>query len=299
VHDRGFAAHAGVCAPGILRLLAPVRTRGGLVLELGCGTGLLTTELIAAGHRVIATDASPAILAIARERLGDAAEEISRLTLPHDELPQADAIVAVGHPLNYLRDADSVDRALIAMADALRPDGVIAFDVCDLELGRARRGAPTFGRAGPDWAIITEFSTPAVDRIVRDITTFLPNADLTWRRDSEHHENLLLDSSRIPVLLRARGISARLHASFGMETLPIVFSHRGRHRHGAQLSRRRSVLRPLARPTTVNIHTNPSCLADRAGSRESQLRRAERPPGSQHLLELGGQANCAVGRRHR
>ena len=190
VHDRGFAAHAAFCAPGILRLLAPVRTRGGHVLELGCGTGLLTKELIAVGHRVIATDASPAMLAIARKRLGRAAEEIGRLTLPDDELPQADAIVAVGHPLNYLPDADSVDRALIAMADALAPDGVIAFDVCDLELGRVRRDAASFGRAGPDWAIITEFSTPSVDRIVRDITTFLPNADGTWRRAGEHHENI-------------------------------------------------------------------------------------------------------------
>ena len=151
VHDRGFAAHAAFCAPGFLRLLAPVRTRGGHVLELGCGTGLLTKEPIAVGHRVIATDASPAMLAIARKRLGRAAEEIGRLTLPDDELPQADAIVAVGHPLNYLPDADSVDRALIAMADALAPDGVIAFDVCDLELGRVRRDAASFGRAGPDW----------------------------------------------------------------------------------------------------------------------------------------------------
>jgi precorrin-6B methylase 2 len=32
--------------------------RGGLAVELGCGSGLLTRELVGAGHRVIATDAS-------------------------------------------------------------------------------------------------------------------------------------------------------------------------------------------------------------------------------------------------
>ena len=37
VHDRGFGQHADRCAPGILELLSPVR--GGLVLELGCGSG--------------------------------------------------------------------------------------------------------------------------------------------------------------------------------------------------------------------------------------------------------------------
>lgn len=32
VHDRGYGFHAAACAPGILRLLEPVRQRDGLVL---------------------------------------------------------------------------------------------------------------------------------------------------------------------------------------------------------------------------------------------------------------------------
>lgn len=220
VHHRGFGFHAAACAPGIVDLLAPVRARQGLVLELGCGTGLLTRELIAAGHRVIATDASPAMLDIARGLVGDSAEEVRQLTLPDDPLPPADAIVAVGHPLNYLPDADAIDRALVAIAGALRPAGLLAFDVCDLEWGEARRGAPAYGGAGEDWAIITEFSLPAPDRFVRDITTFVPNPDGSWRRDDEHHENVLLDTARIPALLRQHGIEARVGSSFGSETLP-------------------------------------------------------------------------------
>lgn len=62
IHHRGFGFHAGMCAPGILHLLEPVRDRGGLVLEIGCGSGLLTRHLVDAGHRVLATDASPAML---------------------------------------------------------------------------------------------------------------------------------------------------------------------------------------------------------------------------------------------
>ena len=62
IHHRGFGFHAGMCAPGILHLLEPVRDRGGLVLEIGCGSGLLTRHLVDAGHLVLATDASPAML---------------------------------------------------------------------------------------------------------------------------------------------------------------------------------------------------------------------------------------------
>src|ERR1700733_11477463 len=119
VHHRGFAFHAAACAPGIVDLLAPVRSRRGLVLELGCGTGLLTRELIAAGHRVVATDASPAMLDVARNVLGGSAQEVRQLILPAHPLPQADAIVAIGHPLNYLAGAAAIDRALVAMARAL------------------------------------------------------------------------------------------------------------------------------------------------------------------------------------
>jgi SAM-dependent methyltransferase len=134
VHHLGFGVHAAACAPGVVQRLAPVRARNGLVLELGCGSGQLTKALIAAGHRVIATDASPAMLEIAREVVGDGAQ-VRRLTLADERLPEADAIVAVGHPLNYLPGQGAFDRALIAIASALRPGGVLAFDVCDLQMG--------------------------------------------------------------------------------------------------------------------------------------------------------------------
>jgi hypothetical protein len=93
--------------------------------------------------------------------------------------------------------------------------------MCDLEWGRARVDAANRGLCGPDWAIITEFSTPAPDRFVRDMTTFVPNSDGSWRRDSEHHENTLIDTASIPDQLKPHGISARVAQAFGQETLPV------------------------------------------------------------------------------
>jgi len=219
VHHRGFGFHAAACAPGIIEFLTPVRARRGLVLELGCGTGLLTAELVAAGYRVLATDASAAMLELARDFVGDAAE-IRQLTLPRDPLPGADAIVAVGHPLNYLSDSAAFDLALVAIAHALRPGGLLAFDVCDLRWGEARRDTANFARVEPDWAIITEFDVPSPDRFIREVTTFVANPDGSWRRDDERHENVLVDTSRIPGLLGEFGVDARVSASFAAETLP-------------------------------------------------------------------------------
>jgi SAM-dependent methyltransferase len=220
VHHRGFGFHASACAPGVLALLEPVLARDGLVLEIGCGSGLLTRYLVDAGHRVIASDASPAMLEVARDHLGDNAPELRRLALPDDPLPEADAIVGIGHPISYLSNAAAIDRALTAIARALRTGGLLAFDICDLSWGMARRDSIGHGRVGRDWAIITEFSTPSSDRFVRDITTFLPNADGSWRRESEHHENTLIDTSQLPDRLAALGISAQIRFAFGEETLP-------------------------------------------------------------------------------
>ncbi len=219
IHHLGFGSHAVTCAPGILDLLRPVADTGGTVLEVGCGSGLLTRELIGAGHRVVATDASPAMLDLAREVLGDGAD-LRRLTLPDDPVPEVDAIVSVGHAISYLDDGESVDRALAAMARALRPGGVLAIDICDLEWGEARRGEPNLGRTGPDWAIITEFSQPSPDRYDRDMTTFVLDPHGAWRRDVEHHENVLVDTGRLPALLAAHGVDVAVRSAFGSEHLP-------------------------------------------------------------------------------
>ncbi len=220
VHHLGYGFHADLVAPPILELLEPVRERAGVVLELGCGSGLLTKYLVDAGHRVVATDASPAMLELARE-YAPGAEDVRVLVLPDDPLPDADAIVSVGHPISYLDTQEEIERALVAIARALRPGGVFAIDICDLEWGAARRDAPNYGRVGEDWAIVTQFSTPSPDRFVREMTTFVRNDDGTWRRDDERHDNALVDTSLIPALLAPHGVVVVVRSSFGTEQLPV------------------------------------------------------------------------------
>ncbi len=219
VHHEGFGFHADLCAPGILQLLEPVRERGGLVVELGCGSGLLTRYLVEAGHRVIATDASPAILDLAREYVPKATA-IEQLTLPDDPIPEADAIVSIGHALSYLPDEPAVTRAFVAAAGALRLNGILAIDICDRAWGQARQNAPNGGWVGDDWALITEFSIPSPDRFVRQMAIFTRNEDGSWRRDDERHDNVLIDVSMIPALLSRVGVAANVRGSFGDETLP-------------------------------------------------------------------------------
>lgn len=220
VFDQDYGFHAEACAPGILALLEPVRARRGLVLEIGCGSGLLTKRLVDAGHRVIATDASPAMLDLTREAVAGA-EDIRTLVLPDDPIPPADAIVGIGHALNYLPDAAAIQRGLTGLAAALRPGGLLAVDLCDLEWGTARQGAMAQGRVGDDWAIVTRFSRPAPERFDRDLTTFVREADGSYRRDDEHHASILLDTSLVPALLHDHGVTATVGTSFNDDDHPL------------------------------------------------------------------------------
>ncbi|MCZ7535708.1 MAG: methyltransferase domain-containing protein [Acidimicrobiia bacterium] len=216
IHHEGFAFHADAVAAGILRLLDPIREREGLVLELGCGSGLLTKYLAEAGHRVLATDASPAMVELARTYVPAVPVEVLRL--PDDPLPTADAIVSVGHALSYLDSEDDIDRALAAIAGALDVDGVLAFDICDLQWGAERRGQPPKVWFGEDWMLTTRFSV-FDDRIFRrEMTMFVRAGDL-WRREDETHDNVLIDTTRIPEFLARVGVHAEVRSAFGDETL--------------------------------------------------------------------------------
>ena len=107
-----FVAEMG--AP-VLDWLAP--TAGERVLDLGCGDGVLTEQIVAAGCAVVGADASAEFVATARERGIDA-----RLADGHD-LPFNEEFDAVfsNAALHWMkRDPDAV---LAGVARALKPGG--------------------------------------------------------------------------------------------------------------------------------------------------------------------------------
>lgn len=65
--------------PAVLDLLGDIAGRH--VLDAGCGSGPLLTDLEVRGARVAGFDASPAMIRLARERLGDEADlQVADLT---------------------------------------------------------------------------------------------------------------------------------------------------------------------------------------------------------------------------
>jgi SAM-dependent methyltransferase len=98
------------------------------VLDLCCGTGLLAAELIARGYRVVGVDASDAMLAVARERLGPEMVFV-QTALPELKVEGVfDAAVCTFDGFNYLTP-DELRLTMAAVALHLRPAGWLVFDL--------------------------------------------------------------------------------------------------------------------------------------------------------------------------
>jgi trans-aconitate 2-methyltransferase len=93
------------------------------VLDVGCGTGRVTEALLALvpRGRVLALDASPDMVALARKRLGDRAEVWCQDALDLDLDEPVDAVLSTA-ALHWVSDHD---RLWARLARALRPGGML------------------------------------------------------------------------------------------------------------------------------------------------------------------------------
>jgi len=153
IHDEGYGefARAGACEA--LRRLPG----SGLVVELGCGTGISTQILSEAGYDVLGIDLSADMLAIAARRVPRA--ELRQGSLWDAELPRCVGVTAIGEVINYAADESAGPERLAELFErihaALRPGGVLLFDFATPGRATLRQGGPHV-RAGADWRIEAE-----------------------------------------------------------------------------------------------------------------------------------------------
>jgi SAM-dependent methyltransferase len=98
------------------------------ILDLGCGTGLLTRELAVADRQVVGIDPSSAMLAVARRQLG--ADRVQWVEGDSSALgtPEADLVVMTGNVAQVFLDDAEWAATLRAIHAALRSGGHLAFE---------------------------------------------------------------------------------------------------------------------------------------------------------------------------
>ena len=131
--DVGYERRADYLEKLFKRSQIPVHT----VLDLACGTGEMTAILTARGYELIAADASPDMLAQAREKAAGLAGEppvFLNQSMPELDLyGTADAAICCLDSLNYLTSPKDVQKTFQRLHLFIAPGGLLVFDINSIE----------------------------------------------------------------------------------------------------------------------------------------------------------------------
>lgn len=164
----------------------------GLVVDLGCGSGITARRLTDAGFDVLGVDISAEMVELATTNAPEARFVVDSLFTA--EIPPCVAVTAIGESINYAID-DSTTRHDVAgfagrVFDALLPGGLAMLDAAGP--GRIEPGARNDARfEGEDWALFvrTEGSEDGFS-MTRDTMLFRRAGELWRRTDERHHLDL-------------------------------------------------------------------------------------------------------------
>ena len=218
IHHSGFAEFALKSAPGLLAVLRRCGVSNGLVVDLGCGSGLWARALVREGYRVLGVDISESMIAIARRQTPDADFRLGSLF--SFDIPTCDAVTSLGECINYTFDeksgSRSVSRLFRRIYRSLRPGGVFIIDVA--EPGQIEPGSSVRSFSeGRDWTVLVE-KHEEKEVLTRRIITFRKIAS-GYRRDEEIHRQRLYKREEVVRLLGEVGFRVRVVDRYGRYAL--------------------------------------------------------------------------------
>jgi SAM-dependent methyltransferase len=211
IHDARFGQLARDAAALVL---GRIPARSGTVVDLGCGSGIFSAAMSAAGFDAVGVDISPDMVALARIAVPSGNFRVGSV---HDFEIRAGsvAVVALGEVLNYATDArsglDALDALSARVYDALPAGGLFVFDVS------------TPGRAGPDgtrdrfhddadWSLGMH-SVEHDGTLEREITIFVRDGE-TYRRVDERHVLRLYAEEDVTHVLEAAGFNVEVRTGY-------------------------------------------------------------------------------------
>jgi SAM-dependent methyltransferase len=219
IHHGNFGDFARAAAPVVVDELHRRGHRDGLVVDLGCGGGILSAELVGAGYDVLGVDISPEMVSIARREVPRGRFEVGSLF--DADIPPCVGVTAIGEVFSYAADRKSGPRSLARLLrrihGALAPRGVLVFDVATPgQTGRS--GSKQVFHDHPDWSLHYEGTESAGDRTLRRRMTIFTKADGrdgSYRRSDEEHVLRLYLPSEVRSLLEGAGFSVRQRRRYG------------------------------------------------------------------------------------
>jgi SAM-dependent methyltransferase len=205
--DVDYDAWAGYYLALIGRMGVTPRT----LCDCACGTGAMSVRFARRGMRVTGVDLSVDMLELARQKALQygvqvmfVCQDMCRLALPRP----VDALVCACDGVNYLLDDDRLRAFFTSARKALKPGGVLAFDISSVFKLRQTLGNNFFGEDRDDVAYLwrNRFDE-AAETVTMDLTFFTREADGRYRRFDELHVQKAHEPEHLLALLAECGFS--------------------------------------------------------------------------------------------
>ncbi|MEK6300606.1 MAG: class I SAM-dependent methyltransferase [Acidobacteriota bacterium] len=220
IHDAGFSEWALKSALGLLDILKRNGIRDGLVVDLGCGSGVWAHALSKAGFEVLGIDISESMIDIARKKVP--AAEFRVASIYDIRIPPCKAVTSISECLNYVFGSghDGKMRQLFdRVYDALTPGGVFVFDV--VEPGQVKSETRTKGfTEGDGWVVLVEKEEDSGRCVLTRRITSFRKVGSQYRRSDEVHRQRLFKSADIARELRRAGFKVITRRGYGRYRLP-------------------------------------------------------------------------------
>ena len=197
-------------ADRIGQLLGKNGVPSGIVCELGCGTGELTSRLMNKGYDMIGIDNSPEMLAVAMEK--QEAEGGNALYLLQDmrefELyGTVGAVVSACDSVNYILEPKELEEVFRLVNNYLETDGVFVFDFHTRHYYEDVLAESTIAEARDDISFIWDNYFDAETGVNElSLTLFTPADGGLYERTDELHLQRAYTLDEIKELLAKAGI---------------------------------------------------------------------------------------------
>lgn len=205
--DVGYQRRADYLEKLFRRSQIPVHT----VLDLACGTGEMTAVLTERGYELIAADASPDMLARAREKAAGLAGEppvfLNQSMPALDLYGTVDAAVCCLDSVNYLTSPRDVQKTFQRLHLFIAPGGVLVFDINSMEKLASLDGQ-VFLDETDDVYCVWRAEYEKRSRICSYwVDLFTRRPDGAWDRAGEEHRQRAYDVDELKVWLMEAGFT--------------------------------------------------------------------------------------------
>lgn len=183
-----------------------------LVLDCACGTGALSTRLREGGCSVIASDCSADMLRVAQRnamarglRIPFVQQDMRALNAHR----KADAVCACCDGVNYLTSIADLGAFFRAAYGALKPGGLLAFDISSAYKLECVLGGHAFGEDTEECTYLWRNAFDPESRLLEmRLAFFLPDGGGAYRCFRETHVQRAHTSAEVETLLAENGFAA-------------------------------------------------------------------------------------------